>query len=101
MEKAATAHFQLLLPRRRLPKHRDSSLARRWYGAWHGPTDIVLVRGLIEDHHHYTGPELAARILLDFNRALPRLVVVLPTDCKRVPEGERSIHFLDLARTWF
>ena len=48
------------------------------------PTEIAFVRGLIEDHHHYTGSELAARILLDFNRALPRFVKVMPTDYKRV-----------------
>lgn len=48
------------------------------------PAEIAFVRGLIEDHHHYTGSELAARILLDFNRALPRFVKVLPTDYKRV-----------------
>lgn len=48
------------------------------------PTEIAFVRGLIEDHHHYTGSELAARILLDFTRALPRFVKVLPTDYKRV-----------------
>lgn len=48
------------------------------------PVEIAFVRGLIEDHHHYTGSELAARILLDFSRALPRFVKVLPTDYKRV-----------------
>ena len=52
------------------------------------PTEIAFVRGLIEDHHHYTGSELAARVLLDFNRALPRFVKVLPTDYKRVLETE-------------
>ena len=52
------------------------------------PHEIAFVRGLIEDHHHYTGSELAARILLDFNRALPRFVKVLPTDYKRVMEEE-------------
>ncbi|CRK44965.1 hypothetical protein BN1723_019592, partial [Verticillium longisporum] len=41
------------------------------------PTEIAYLRGLIEDHHHYTGSELAARILVDFNRALPRFVKVL------------------------
>jgi glutamate synthase (NADH) len=56
------------------------------------PTEIAFVRGLIEDHHHYTGSELAARILLDFNRALPRFVKVLPTDYKRVlaEEAEKA-----------
>lgn len=52
------------------------------------PQEIAFVRGLVEDHHHYTGSELAARILQDFNRALPRFVKVLPTDYKRVMEEE-------------
>jgi glutamate synthase (NADPH/NADH) len=54
------------------------------------PTEIAFVRGLIEDHHHYTGSELAARILLDFNRALPRFVKVLPVDYKRVLAEEAA-----------
>ena len=52
------------------------------------PTEIAFLRGIIEDHHHYTGSELAARILLEFNRALPRFVKVLPTDYKRVLEEQ-------------
>ncbi|MCJ1244278.1 glutamate synthase [NADH] [Trapelia coarctata] len=54
------------------------------------PAEIAFVRGLVEDHHHYTGSELAARILLDFNRALPRFVKVLPTDYKRVMAEEAA-----------
>ncbi|KAJ6171590.1 hypothetical protein N7470_000657 [Penicillium chermesinum] len=54
------------------------------------PAEIAFVRGLIEDHHHYTGSELAARILLEFNRALPHFVKVLPTDYKRVMEEEKA-----------
>lgn len=54
------------------------------------PSEIAYVRGLIEDHHHYTGSELAARVLLDFNRALPRFIKVLPTDYKRVMEEEAA-----------
>merc|ERR1712225_19697 len=54
------------------------------------PAEIAYVRGLIEDHHHYTGSELAARILLDFNRALPRFVKVLPVDYKRVLAEEAA-----------
>ncbi|CRK18446.1 hypothetical protein BN1708_012346, partial [Verticillium longisporum] len=54
------------------------------------PTEIAYLRGLIEDHHHYTGSELAARILVDFNRALPRFVKVLPVDYKRVIEEEAA-----------
>lgn len=54
------------------------------------PSEIAFVRSLIEDHHHYTGSELAARILVDFNRALPRFVKVLPVDYKRVLEEEAA-----------
>ena len=54
------------------------------------PTEVAFVRGMIEDHHHYTGSELAARILLEFNRALPRFVKVLPTDYKRVMAEEAA-----------
>ena len=54
------------------------------------PEEVAFVRGLIEDHHHYTGSELAARILVDFNRALPRFVKVLPVDYKRVLAEEAA-----------
>ena len=54
------------------------------------PAEIAFIRGLIEDHHHYTGSELAARVLLDFTRALPRFVKVLPTDYKRVMAEEAA-----------
>lgn len=54
------------------------------------PSEIAFIRGLIEDHHHYTGSELAARVLLDFNRALPRFIKVLPTDYKRVMAEEAA-----------
>ena len=54
------------------------------------PHEIAFVRGLVEDHHHYTGSGLAARILVDFNRALPRFVKVLPTDYKRVLAEEAA-----------
>ncbi|RJE22501.1 glutamate synthase [Aspergillus sclerotialis] len=54
------------------------------------PSEIAFVRGLIEDHHHYTGSELAARILLDFSRALGHFVKVLPIDYKRVLEEEAA-----------
>ncbi|KAK2072945.1 hypothetical protein P8C59_007264 [Phyllachora maydis] len=57
------------------------------------PEEVAFVRGLIEDHHHYTGSELAARILVDFNRALPRFVKVLPVDYKRVLQEEAAKAF--------
>ncbi|KAL2845453.1 hypothetical protein BJY01DRAFT_214283 [Aspergillus pseudoustus] len=54
------------------------------------PAEIAFLRGLVEDHHHYTGSELAARILLDFTRALPHFVKVLPTDYKRILQEEAA-----------
>lgn len=52
------------------------------------PTEIAFLRGLIEDHRHYTGSEVADNILNDFNRILPRFVKVLPHDYKKVLEKE-------------
>ncbi len=54
------------------------------------PEEIAFVRGLIEDHRHYTGSEVADRILNDFNRILPLFVKVLPTDYKKVLEEEKA-----------
>jgi glutamate synthase (NADPH/NADH) len=54
------------------------------------PEEIAYLRGLVEDHHHYTGSELAARILVDFNGALRRFVKVLPVDYKRVLAEEAA-----------
>lgn len=54
------------------------------------PAEIAFVRGLIEDHRHYTNSELADRVLTDFNRILPRFVKVFPTDYKRVLEEEKK-----------
>lgn len=54
------------------------------------PTEIAFLRGLIEDHRHYTGSEVADRILNDFNRILPRFVKVLPYDYKKVLEAEKK-----------
>lgn len=52
------------------------------------PTEIAFLRGLIEDHRHYTGSEVADHVLGDFNRILPRFVKVLPHDYKKVLEKE-------------
>ena len=59
-------------------------------GPLEDPEEVAYVRGLIEDHHHYTGSELAARILVDFGRALPRFVKIMPVDYKRVLEEEAA-----------
>ncbi|ABN64698.2 glutamate synthase [Scheffersomyces stipitis CBS 6054] len=54
------------------------------------PSEIAFLRGLIEDHRHYTNSEVADRILNDFNRILPRFVKVLPFDYKKVLEKEKQ-----------
>lgn len=54
------------------------------------PQEIAFLRGLVEDHRHYTGSEVAGRILADFNRILPRFVKVLPHDYKKVLLAEKT-----------
>ncbi|CAK7901455.1 glutamate synthase [NADH] [[Candida] anglica] len=52
--------------------------------------EIAFLRGLIEDHRHYTKSAIADNILNDFNRILPRFVKVLPYDYKKVLETEKA-----------
>lgn len=52
------------------------------------PLEIAFVRGLLEDHRHYTDSEIALRILNDFNRFLKKFVKVIPYDYKKVLEAE-------------
>ena len=50
------------------------------------PREIAALRSLIEDHRHYTGSEVADRVLHDFHHLLPLFVRVMPLDYKRVLE---------------
>ncbi|KAI6043136.1 NADPH-dependent glutamate synthase [Pisolithus marmoratus] len=52
------------------------------------PKEIAALRGLIEDHRHYTGSEVADRVLHDFHHLLPLFVRVMPLDYKRVLEEQ-------------
>ncbi|KAK9467205.1 hypothetical protein V1512DRAFT_262194 [Lipomyces arxii] len=54
------------------------------------PAEVAFLRGLIEDHRHFTGSTIADRVLNDFNRFLPRFVKVLPLDYKAVLEAEAA-----------
>jgi len=54
------------------------------------PREIASLRSLIEDHRHYTGSEVANRVLHDFHHLLPLFVRVMPTDYKRVLEEQTS-----------
>ncbi|KAI0093569.1 NADPH-dependent glutamate synthase [Irpex rosettiformis] len=54
------------------------------------PREIAELRGLIEDHRHYTGSEVADRVLHDFHHLLPLFVRVMPYDYKRVLEEEAA-----------
>lgn len=54
------------------------------------PKEIAELRGLIEDHRHYTGSEVADRVLSDFHHLLPLFVRVMPYDYKRVLEEEAA-----------
>lgn len=54
------------------------------------PREIALLRSLIEDHRHYTGSEVADRVLHDFHHLLPLFVRVIPFDYKRVLEEQAA-----------
>jgi glutamate synthase (NADPH/NADH) large chain len=48
-----------------------------------------LLHGLVERHHAETGSVVAARLLTDWDAALPRFAKVMPHDYKRVLEAAR------------
>ena len=54
------------------------------------PREIALLRSLIEDHRHYTGSEVADRVLHDFHHLLSLFVRVMPFDYKRVLEEQAA-----------
>lgn len=57
-------------------------------GPVNDPQEIAELRSMIEDHRHYTGSELADRVLRNFHHLLPMFVRVMPLDYKRVLEQE-------------
>ncbi|SCZ91480.1 BZ3500_MvSof-1268-A1-R1_Chr1-2g01437 [Microbotryum saponariae] len=54
------------------------------------PREIAELRGMIEDHQHWTGSFFAERVLKNFNQWLPRFVRVMPLDYKAVLEAEAA-----------
>ncbi|KAI0273665.1 NADPH-dependent glutamate synthase [Gloeopeniophorella convolvens] len=54
------------------------------------PREIAELRSLIEDHRHYTGSEVADRVLRDFHHLLPLFVRVMPFDYRRVLEEQAA-----------
>lgn len=62
------------------------------------PREIAALRSLIEDHRHYTGSEVADRVLHDFHHLLPLFVRVMPLDYKRVLEEQKIREKEDKAR---
>jgi glutamate synthase (NADPH/NADH) len=51
---------------------------------------IAELRDLIEDHRHYTGSEIADRVLKNFNEYLPKFVMVLPVEYGQLLERQRA-----------
>ncbi|KAI9323593.1 hypothetical protein BX666DRAFT_2022321 [Dichotomocladium elegans] len=51
---------------------------------------IEELRDMIEDHRHYTGSEIADRILLNFNQYLPKFVMVMPIEYRALLEKQRA-----------
>lgn len=54
------------------------------------PREIAALRSLIEDHRHFTGSEVADRVLHDFHHLLPLFVRVMPSDYKRVLDEQAA-----------
>jgi glutamate synthase (NADPH) large chain len=54
------------------------------------PEDIELVRDLLIQHAGYTGSQVAARLLGDWEWAIGKFVKVMPVDYRRVLEAQRS-----------
>jgi glutamate synthase (NADH) len=50
------------------------------------PKEIAELRSMIQDHRHYTGSEVANRVLHDFHHLISMFVRVMPLDYKRVLE---------------
>ena len=54
------------------------------------PEDIAILKGLIEDHHKFTGSTPAANILADWDAALKRFKKIMPRDYRRVLEERKN-----------
>ncbi|KAI7903005.1 uncharacterized protein BX663DRAFT_509197 [Cokeromyces recurvatus] len=52
---------------------------------------IAELRDLIEDHRHYTGSEIADRILKNFNDYLPKFVMVMPREYASLLQRQREL----------
>jgi glutamate synthase (ferredoxin) len=50
--------------------------------------DIELLQRLIRQHVEYTGSELGARILVEWDATLPSFVKVMPRDYRRVLQAQ-------------
>ena len=51
--------------------------------------DIITLKGLIEEHYSHTGSSPAAKILADWDSALPKFKKIMPRDYRRVLEERR------------
>ncbi|CAG8470800.1 12777_t:CDS:2 [Funneliformis mosseae] len=54
------------------------------------PQEIEFLRGLIEDHRHFTGSDIADRVLKNFNQILPKFVRIIPVDYRAVLEKQKE-----------
>ena len=55
------------------------------------------LRGLIENHHRYTGSTVAEQILSQWESVLPQFVKVMPTDYKRYLEEQKQEQGIEAA----
>lgn len=67
-------------------------------GPVNDPAEIAELRGLIEDHRHFTGSAVADRVLKDFHHLLPKWVRVMPHDEQRVRQEKADREAEEKAR---
>ncbi|KAL1932347.1 hypothetical protein VTP01DRAFT_9403 [Rhizomucor pusillus] len=51
---------------------------------------VAELRDLIEDHRHYTGSEIADRVLKNFNQYLPKFVMVMPVEYRNLLQKAKA-----------
>ncbi len=54
------------------------------------PEDLTLVRELLEQHRHYTGSTVAARVLENWDTMREKFRKVMPVDYRRVLQEQKK-----------
>ena len=76
----------------------DAATSTWWMSSpWLRADDIDQLRDLLIQHAGYTGSDVAARLLKDWDRSVELFVKVMPLDYRRVLEEQRVAALADSA----